>query len=118
MKHNKSLKLILEQIEKDPLLAGSNDSDKHHLMQAVASGLVHVVQMVAHKVAGKYYPLDLSDEISSDQEEKYMDLIDDFMKVVADKLHTGEVIPPKEVNTKMISDEFDKVISDVKSDLN
>ena len=47
-----------------------------------------------------------------------MDLIDDFMKVVADKLHTGEIIPPKEVNTKMISDEFDKVISDVKSDSN
>jgi len=113
MKHNKHLKLILENIDSDELLKGSSDSDQEQLMKTVASGLVHVIQMVAHKVAVKYHPMDLSGDISDTEEDKYMKTIDKFMEVVADKLHTGEIIPPAEVNTKMISDEFDKVINDV-----
>lgn len=93
------IKLILEQIENDSVLAGT-DEQKQETLDEVASAIAHVTQKVAHKLAGKY--------ASSDDE--YIQIIKSFVGVVHRKIDQG-AIKPEGINLKMISDEFNKIIN-------
>jgi len=97
MKNNKALTLLLEEVEKE------------HLMEEVAHGIAHIVQLVAHKIAQKYVTLD-PENFSEEEEAKYIETVREFKKIVQERISLP-THKPEGINTKMIANEFDKLIN-------
>lgn len=100
MINRKTLKLLLEEVEQE------------HIMEEVAKGLTHVVQLVAHKIAKKYassaYDID---NTSEDQIEQHKKIINTFLDVFRRELDSETFSKkPEGINTRMIANEFDKLI--------
>lgn len=96
MNKNKALTLLLEEVE------------KKHLMEEVAHGIAHVVQLVAHKIAQKYVPLDV-DNFSEEEEKKYMETVREFKRIAQERINLP-THKPEGIDTKMIANEFNKFI--------
>lgn len=101
------LQLILESIDKDPLLSSGEKAKREKKMDEAVSAAVHIVQGFAHEAATH-----LVDKNSEDPEEEYINVITEFVDKVKDNLMTSHLEHPKHVDLKTIAGEFAKVFKD------